>query len=740
MLYSRTLLLALLFSCVSLCGQEDNYRVGLVLSGGGALGYAHIGALQVIEEAGIRIDYIGGTSMGSIVGGLYATGYRADSLEAMLRRTDILGILEDRIGRNDRKIYDKLYNEHYIIGLSLKNFSPQLPAALSNGQRVRDLFSHWTADVHQARDFSKLPIPFLAVGTDVVSGNAVLLESGSLPDAMRASAALPGALSPHRIGEVVMTDGGLANNYPAEEVKAKGMDYLIGVTVEQDPFKAGEVTSLDKLLLQIAFFQANRRNVDQYAVTDLDIDPELGGYSQLSFEAIDSLVAAGRAAARQQLPLLREIAARQAGDTPRPPVKRTIPASLNATVVEISGNEELSRRQVLGYFGGRLPGRIQWTDFREDLVALLATGRYTNISYDWEPIPGTEDEVQLFLRLEPAPGFGQQLRLGLHYDQVYRANIMVGLTVNDLLFDNSLTTLDLIGGSRFRYRFDYRINRSSGAAIGLRSRSHFSEVTFQFAESVSIPNQLTLEALPFRFNDISAELYWDFRQTTNSFTGLAGGLQYYRTTSDLVEEVTSDSGFTLGDDLFFVPRVYFLYDKRDDNDFPLRGFSIDAVGRAVLNLESRAPNGDRPALNADLNFTGLLPLTRRVSLGLDLRAGGFTAASALPYRYYLGSNNRNLMNNFVAFPGLDLGQASGEGLLMGECFLRYTPATSHFFTLGGRLAQLEQTMAIPSSIRTKGLYAGRLAYGYASPLGPIELTYAYGNDGGRLYFNLGYWF
>lgn len=737
----RYLLLSLCFSLsLSLSSQDDDFKVGLVLSGGGALGYAHIGALQVLEEAGIRVDYIGGTSMGSIVGGLYAAGFRADSLESMLRRTDIMAILEDEIGRNNRTIYDKLYNEHYIIGLSLKNFSPQIPAGLSNGQRVRDLFSHWTAGVHNIRDFSKLPIPFLTVGTDIVSGEAVLLESGNLPDAMRASAALPGALSPHRIGDIVMTDGGLANNYPAEEVKAKGMDYVIGITVEQDPYSAEEVNSLDKLLLQIAFFQATQRNVEQYAITDVDIDPDLSGYSQLSFEAIDALVEAGRVAAKKQLPLLQEIAAKQAGDAKRTLPKCEIPEYLNATVVEISGNKELSRRQVLGYFDNKIPGKVRWDEFREDMVALLATGRYTNINYDWEPIEGTEDEVKLTLELERSPEFGQQLRLGLHYDQVYRANIMVGLTLNDLLLDNSLTTFDLIGGSRFRYRFDYRINRSNGSAIGLRSNLHFSDVDFDLAEDLVIPGQLTLDALKFRFNDLSGELYWDFRQTTNSFTGIAAGFKYYETSSDELLAVDPATGFTLEDDIFFVPKLYFLYDKLNDNNFPMRGFSINAVGRGIVNLDQDIPNSTNLAINGDLEFLGLLPAGEHFSLGLELQGGGFLDDSSLPYRYYLGSNNRNLMNNFKAFPGLNLGEASGENLLMGEAFARYTPAEAHFFTLGGRVARLGYVDGIPSSVRDDLLYAGRLTYGYYSPLGPIELTYAHGNAGGRLYFNLGYWF
>jgi len=735
----RTLLLLSLISVTSfVSAQADDFKIGLVLSGGGARGYAHIGALQVLEEAGIRVDYIGGTSMGSIVGGLYAAGYPADSLEMMLRRTPIEEILEDKIGRGDQKIYDKLYNEHYIIGLSLKNFSPQLPTALSNGQRVRDLFSHWTAPVSHIDNFGDLPIPFLCVGTDIVTGEEVLLESGNLADAMRASAALPGALSPHTIGEHTMTDGGVSNNYPAEEVKGKGMDYVIGITVEQDPYSAEEVNSLDKLLLQIAFFQATRRNVAQYEITDIDIDPDLTGYSQLSFDAIDSLVAAGREAARAQLPLLRELAAKQK-NKPAVPVT-TIPEYLNASVVEISGNKELSRRQILGFFGRKLPGEIKWEDFRESMVALLATGRYRNISYDWEPIPGTEDEVKLSLKLDRAPDFGQQLRLGLHYDQVYRANILVGLSVNDLLLDNSLTTVDLIGGSRFRYRFDYRLNRSNGSALGFRSSLDYSDVDFELGEEIVVPGQLSLEALKFRFNDLSGELYWDFRQTTNSFTGIALGVKYYETDSDELSSVDPSTGFTLADDLFVIPKLYLLYDKLDDNNFPLRGFSVHAEARAINNISTGNEQNSGWAYNADLEFLGILPVSKAISLGVELNAGGFLEESMLPYRYYLGGNYRNLMNNFKPFPSLELGEASGSSLLMGELFGRVKVGGGHYFTAGGRLARLGNEEGLPSSVNREVLGAGRLTYGYNSPLGPIELTYARGNVGGELYFNLGYWF
>lgn len=738
----KRFLLPLLLSSLAfpLSAQQQDLKVGLVLSGGGARGYAHIGALQVLEEAGVRVDYIGGTSMGSIVGGLYAAGYSADQLERMLRETDIMAELQDEIDRENRTIYEKIYTEHYLIGLSLKDFAIVLPTALSDGQRIHDLFSHWTAGVAEVNDFTKLPTPFLCIGTDIETGEAVILEKGKLADAMRASAALPGIISPYEMNGHVMTDGGVSNNYPAEEVKNKGMDYLIGITVEQDPFKADDIKSLDQLLLQIAFFQATRRNIEQYELTDIDIDPDLGEYTQLSFEAIDDLVQAGREAAQKMLPTLDSIANLQR----QVPAADTIamPTYLNAPVVEIIGNNDLSRRQVLSFFKGKLPGKISWTDFRAGLVALFATGRYANIDYDLAkmPEPNKEEAVKLALQLKQSPDFGQQLRLGLHYDEVYRANILAGLTINDVLWDNTQTTIDLIGGSRFRYRFDYRFNRVNGSAIGLRSRLHYAEVGIDLPDVMATPGGLQIEQLDFRFTDLNAELYWDFRQTDNSFTGIAAEIKYYQNTSTQLAGAEDDDGFRLGDDNYFIPKAYFLYDRLDNRNFPMAGFSINAKARAIWNLGQPVANEDRWTYNGDIEFRAYQPLGGAFSLGVDLSAGGFLGTSSFPFRYYLGSNNRNLMNNFKQFPSLQIGQASGDGMVMGEFIARFHPGGSHYFTAGARAAYLDNVEGLPTSVSRNWLGAGRLTYGFSSPLGPLELTYARGNAGQEVYFNLGYWF
>ena len=389
-------------------GGDGDLSVGVVLSGGGAKGYAHIGVLRALEEAGVRVDFIGGTSMGAIVGGLYAAGYSADQLEELLRSIDIMSELQDQFEREDRPIYEKLYEEKYLLGLSLKNFGIQLPAALSDGQRVYNLFSHWTANVGHIRDFDELPIPFLSVATDLETGEDYVIDEGLLPEAMRASAALPGFLSPYTLRGRLLTDGGVSNNYPAEEVKKKGVDFVLGISLDEGALTKDQLTSIDQLLLQIAFFQANRRNLDQEDITDIDVKPNLKGFSVVSFAEIDTLISAGNIVGELAMDDFRAIAARQNGPRARRDTSAApVPEFLNVTSLNISGNNDLSDRQVLSFFGEDvLPGLISWEDFKEGITALQATGRYSAIHYSWDRRAGDRGEVNLKLELEEARNSG----------------------------------------------------------------------------------------------------------------------------------------------------------------------------------------------------------------------------------------------------------------------------------------------------------------------------------------------
>ncbi len=185
--------LLMVFSFGELWGQQEDIqdiKVGLVLSGGGAKGLAHIGVLEIIEEAGVRIDFIGGTSMGAIIGGLYASGYTARELDSIFQVIDFEGLIQDNLPRSAKTFYEKEDAEKYALTLPFDGFKIGFPTSLSKGQNVYNLMYELTNHVSHIVDFSKLPIPFFCMATNVETGKAVLLDKGYLPQAISASGAL----------------------------------------------------------------------------------------------------------------------------------------------------------------------------------------------------------------------------------------------------------------------------------------------------------------------------------------------------------------------------------------------------------------------------------------------------------------------------------------------------------------------------------------------------------------------
>ena len=199
--------------------KEGKPKVGVVLSGGGAKGLAHIGVLKVLEEQGVEVSYIGGTSMGAIVGGLYAAGYSATELDSIFRALDPDAMLRDYTPRGSKNFFEKRNDELYALSLPFKNFRIGFPTALSKGLYNYTTINRLTNHVRHIRDFNKLPIPFVCIATDVETGEEVVLRHGVLPDAILASGAFPSLYAPAEIDGRLLIDGGVTNNYPIEEVK-----------------------------------------------------------------------------------------------------------------------------------------------------------------------------------------------------------------------------------------------------------------------------------------------------------------------------------------------------------------------------------------------------------------------------------------------------------------------------------------------------------------------------------------
>ena len=278
-------------------------KVGLVLSGGGAKGMAHIGAIKVIEEIGIPIDYVVGTSMGSIIGGLYAIGYTPEQMDSLVRKQDWQFLLSDRTPRKEKNLSEREADEKYVISVPFsKNSIKEATGGLIKGQNIDNLFSELTFGYHDSIKFDKLPIPFACVSENIVNGNEFVFHEGILATAMRASMAIPGVFTPVRLNDMVLIDGGVVNNYPVNIAKQMGADIIIGVDVQSELRPADDLNGAGDILGQLIDLMGQDTYLKNLTETNVHIKVNVKGYSAASFTstAIDTLIIRGERAANIQ--------------------------------------------------------------------------------------------------------------------------------------------------------------------------------------------------------------------------------------------------------------------------------------------------------------------------------------------------------------------------------------------------------------------------------------------------------
>ena len=301
----RRVLMMMALSCLLFRGMAQDVdtdkprpkKVALVLSGGGAKGMAHIGVLKVLERAGIPVDIITGTSMGSIVGGIYACGHRANELDSIVRLQNWSFVLSDRMEPRRQSLHERERQNTYFISKELgigKNARAESGGFIA-GRNIATLLDTYTQPYADSIDFNMLPIHFACVATNIVDYTEYVFHSGVLSKAMRASMSIPGVFSPVRMGNMVLIDGGLRNNFPADIAREMGADYVIGVDVQGEEKTADQLNSTSSILMQVMGFNCKNKFKENVELTDLYIRINTNGYSAASFSntAIDTLIHRG---------------------------------------------------------------------------------------------------------------------------------------------------------------------------------------------------------------------------------------------------------------------------------------------------------------------------------------------------------------------------------------------------------------------------------------------------------------
>ncbi len=731
----KTKILLLLFLIpFFIYGQQKQPKVGLVLSGGGAKGFAHISVLKEIDKAGIHLDYIGGTSMGAIIGGLYAAGYSANQIEEIVLETDFLTLLRDRIPRSSETFFEKEYGEKSIITLPVNKGKVGFPRAVSKGQNVLNLFLELFESLDANQDFSKLATPFFCIATDVENGNPVILESGSLPMALRASGSFPSLLNPVEIDGKLLVDGGIANNFPVSIIKEKGMDIVIGVDVEGKLFQKEKINSIVALLNQIVSYQMYNNTEEEIKKLDVYIHPEIYNYSVVDFDKKIEIIEKGKTEAKKYTEVFKQIAAKQTFKQNRKSITINKEKMLISDI-GIIGNENYTRAYVLGKLNIIVGDSLSRQDVSEKIHLLSATRNYTKISYNF--IKKVDGTYLLSFKLKES-NEKANLKLGVHYDLLYKSGILVNYNHKRLLGKNDLFSINLILGDNLRYNLNYFVDNGFYLSYGFRSSyDHFrANSKFNLANTEST----TINNINIKYTDITNQMY--LQTTFNRKFALGIGVEHKYLKASTETIITNNDDTVLENSQYLNSFGYLKLDTYDKKYFATKGYFADFNFKWYMT-STDFNNSFRPFAQTKGTLGFATTFFDKLTFQLTSEAG-FTLNNPESdvFDFYLGGYNQNYINTFIKMYGYDFADLSNNSFLKSELNFRYRFAENHYATFIANYAKLDDNIfkEIDLFNDVKSGYA--VGYSFNSLLGPIELKYSWSPDNNQSFwlFNLGFWF
>lgn len=476
-------------------------KIGLVLSGGGAKGLAHIGVLKAIERAGLHIDYIAGTSMGAIVAAMYASGYSADQIEKISRETHWMELINSRTRLADISIEDKDEFDNYTVSLPMKGFVPQINTGFFMPYQVMLRLQEVFYPVYKVTDFSQLDIPLRCIATDIATGNAVVLDRGDLAFATRSSMAIPGVFSATDYNGTKLVDGGIVRNFPVRDVIDMGADYVIGVNLFSGLTPAESINNMLDITLQITNFRDAADLTEEKAACDMIIEPDVSRYNAASFAAQDTILAIGDSIGVEFEPLFRQLAdtLHNAFNVPYAPTQRMKPyfSQVRITGFEIDGLEKTNRKLLIHALDLHPGSHYTPEEFTEAIRRAMSTGYYNNLNYQLIPDGDVGNDVIFKCHVTENPM--SFLKVALSYNTFTNASIFVDYQRRSLLGRLSTTDFKLAISKDFRFRFRNR------TLFGVKD-NHYIDFEFDHAR-FEVPTYddptITSNIYDYNHNDVS---------------------------------------------------------------------------------------------------------------------------------------------------------------------------------------------------------------------------------------------
>jgi NTE family protein len=699
-------------------GPDTTPRVGLVLAGGGARGLAHIGVIKYLEENNIRAQAVAGTSMGSVIGGLYASGLNAAQIEEVARTLDWRAAFDDSTAREQQMYRRKQEDFDFLVGAKLrfKDGKLGIPMGAIEGQNLNLILHDLVKHVSGIRDFDRLPVPYRAVAADIVTGDAVVIDHGDLAVAMRASMSIPGAFAPIELDGRLLVDGGIAKNIPVDVVQGMGVDRLIVIDIGTPLAEREQLGNVLALIGQLTTIMTRKNSEQQIALMregDVLLTPALdeADVQTMSFEKVDEAIRLGYEAARAMAPQLAALATPGALEQVAGIAAEPAPPRIDAVRIETDAevSEELLRSRITQPIGEPLDRRR----IERDIADIYGFETFSRVDYEVRP---TDTGNALVVRATANPRGVNYLKLGMSWDQDSNGNSEFGLRASwrqrglNRLGAEWYSYGQIGGNSNFgtefyqpldplqrffagiRYRFDDRtLNLSDDGRV--LARAVVDEHLFDLAPGINLGKVAQLRAGVYAgFADTDVEI---------------GAPQLSSSNAD-------DGGYFAD----------FGYDTLDRAYFPGRGLRVRS--RYSWSDGNLGADEDYEAWNTAATASYSLGRNTFTAIGrwaqLDLEGSGATVAGAdvLAARAYTlggflqlsGYTKDSLAGNYLGFAGLTYYRRLTEQSLLPVDMPVYAGAS-----IEAGNTWLEKDDAGFDEL----IYAGSLFLGVDSPVGPVYL-------------------
>jgi len=709
-------------------------KVGVVLCGGGAKGFAQIRILKALDEAGVPIDYIGGTSIGSIIGALYAVGYDPDMIEKLVREQDWNQVLYDKFSEELMPIDRRMNERRYLATFPITNGKMKEKSAFVEGVYVNMLLSRLMLPAHNIQDYSKLSVPFYCIATDVEHACQYEMTSGSLSRSVRASMSIPFLFQPVTIDGRLLIDGGMVNNFPVRNMKEHGADIIIGIDLEDESIPASQIDNSLQLFTSLMNLSSLEESLYARSHCNIYIKPNLHGRDMLSFNDFDSIIQFGQDAADKFYPQFQRLAdsLQNLGhfEINRPHVQPV--EKIKIVGINVEGIPENHKHSFARLYATEFPATVTLDQIEELIVKLKISGYYDNL---WYYISDAPDGYILNIHCDEVAD--KSMSAAIHYDNNYGIGALVNFTFNNVMKSIDRSTISLDVNIAENPYIKGHFNTQMGKYFRMGADLSFYSVDISQYDDNQMTNSYSIQ-------DNNLDLYMQLIPTVKQQFRLGAVADYVH-----MKDFVGDN--QLNSDYHFYSYLYlnYFYKNEDAPSFARRGWKIDITGKCVFfegvnNEGVLTSNGWQNSIILHGNIIKSSSIGKKSSLKLGVEAGYKVGTSDIPvfYKFFVGGQSKmKYFDNIIAFTGLDFIDKVVDYVAMGKMAWQWNFYKKLYFTASVDAGFINDAYDLwfDSNSFVAG---GGITFGVDTMVGPVEVSLMGSNINSAPvgFINVGFWY